>query len=457
MSVDDVVNGTADDSRKQPGYHFDRHTPEYRLQFEKITEEMQAKCPMAWSETYNGHWVAAGSKQVFELARCPVVSNHHDISGETPFQGITIPKASRATVVRGGILEMDEPEHSTYRGALNPYLSPAAIKRWEPFIDEITRAALDEHIESGRIDFVDHLANVVPAVFTLAMMGIELKKWNVYSEPTHASVYTPEHCSRTGEDQRAAPRDGHRPHHQHDGDPRAPAARTGQRPAAVAHRRRPRARHRDPRQPRADHRRRLRHHHRTHRARTGVARRASRRTRAPQPRTRHAAAPRHRGVPAVLHSRARRRPNLRRGRRGRRHAVQEVRTAVAVVGDGQPRPDGLRRTQRGRHWTGRATATSVSGSVCTGVSGPTSRAPCSSPCSPRCSTACRTTSATPRAPCTTTRSASSRACGICPRPSPPATGSAPDWTRRWRNCSASATSRNSRGPITERKEAAVID
>jgi len=182
------------DERKKETFHFDRHTPEYRLQFEQITEEMQAKCPVAWTDTYNGHWVAADSKHVFELARCPVVSNHHDVSGETPFQGITIPKASRASAVRGGILEMDEPEHSTYRGALNPYLSPAAIKRWEPFVDEITRAALDEHIESGRIDFVEHLANVVPAVFTLAMMGIELKKWNVYSEPTHASVYTPEHA-----------------------------------------------------------------------------------------------------------------------------------------------------------------------------------------------------------------------------------------------------------------------
>ncbi len=95
--------------------------------------------------------------------------------------------------MRGGILEMDEPEHSTYRGALNPYLSPAAIKRWQPFVDEIVRAALDEKIESGRIDFVDDLANIVPAVLTLAMMGIELNKWPVYSEPAHLSVSTPEH------------------------------------------------------------------------------------------------------------------------------------------------------------------------------------------------------------------------------------------------------------------------
>ena len=46
--------------------------------------------------------------------------------------------------------------------SLNPYLSPAAVKRWEPFIDEVVRASIDEKIEAGRIDFVDDLANIVP-------------------------------------------------------------------------------------------------------------------------------------------------------------------------------------------------------------------------------------------------------------------------------------------------------
>jgi cytochrome P450 len=178
---------------KKKRYHFDRHTPEYRLQFEKITEEMHRRCPVAWSDTYDGHWVAAGSKEVFELARCPAVSNHHDLTGETPFKGISIPAAKRQSGVRGGMLEMDDPEHRLYRTVLNPYLSPAAVARWEPFIDEIVRASLDEKIESGRIDFVDELANIVPAVLTLAMMGIPLKKWAIYSEPAHAGVYTPEH------------------------------------------------------------------------------------------------------------------------------------------------------------------------------------------------------------------------------------------------------------------------
>jgi cytochrome P450 len=191
LSVDDVVG---DSGHEKPRYHYDRNAAEYRSQFKNITEEMHAKCPMAWTETYGGHWVAAGSNEVFELARCPAVSNDHDINNERRgYGGISIPKARRVSMVRGGILEMDDPEHRTYRNVLNPYLSPAAVKRWEPFIHDVTRACLDEKIEGGSIDFVDDLANVVPAVLTLAMLGIPLKKWNLYSEPVHAAVYTPEH------------------------------------------------------------------------------------------------------------------------------------------------------------------------------------------------------------------------------------------------------------------------
>lgn len=173
-------------------YDFDRHSPDYRRAFLDITHEMQQRCPIAWTDTYGGHWVAAGGQEVFELARCPHVSNDHDVNGaRRGYRGISIPTMIEARNIRGGMLEMDDPEHRYYRNALNPYLSPAAVKRWEPFVDELVRACLDDRIESGRIDFVDDMANVVPAVLTLAMLGIPLKKWTIYNEPAHASVYTP--------------------------------------------------------------------------------------------------------------------------------------------------------------------------------------------------------------------------------------------------------------------------
>ena len=189
MSADEVLD---DADRKKNRFHFDRHTPEYRHQFESVTQEMHAQCPIAWSDTYGGHWVAAGNREVFELARsAEYLSNDHDVNNERRgYKGITIP-TPESMKIQGGFLEMDPPEQRHYRQTLNPYLSPAAVSRWAPVVEELVRACLDEKIETGQIDFVDDLANVVPAILTLAMMGIPLKHWTLYCEPVHAAVYTP--------------------------------------------------------------------------------------------------------------------------------------------------------------------------------------------------------------------------------------------------------------------------
>ncbi len=188
MSVQDLD----DTARKAKRYHFDRHAPDYRDHFEEITEELHQKCPVAWTETHGGHWVASGHQEVFEIARrADVLSNDNDVSGERRgYVGISIP-AAQGQRYRGGFLEMDPPEQRHYRQALNPYLSPAAVARWTPVVDELVRASLDEKIETGSIDFVDDLANIAPAVLTLAMMGLPLADWPVYCEPAHAGVYTP--------------------------------------------------------------------------------------------------------------------------------------------------------------------------------------------------------------------------------------------------------------------------
>ena len=182
-----------DDDRKKDRYQFDRFAPGYRHQFESITQEMQGKCPIAWSDTHGGHWVAAGHREVFELARShELLSNDNDVRGERRgYRGISIPTPERIQDSRGGFLEMDPPEQRYYRQALNPYLSPAAVSRWVPMVDDLVRACLDEKIETGQIDFVDELVNIVPAVLTLAMMGIPLKDWTIYCEPAHAVIYTP--------------------------------------------------------------------------------------------------------------------------------------------------------------------------------------------------------------------------------------------------------------------------
>ena len=66
MSAEAVARGDAD--RKKNRFHFDRHTPDYRHQFEAITTQMQAMRPLAWSDTHGGHWVAAGNRELFKAS-----------------------------------------------------------------------------------------------------------------------------------------------------------------------------------------------------------------------------------------------------------------------------------------------------------------------------------------------------------------------------------------------------
>ena len=178
----------------RPTIDLDRHSARYRTEFERLSDEFHARCPVAWNETHGGYWFVSGNEALFDIARRPdVLSNDADpLNERRGYDGIQIPAISkeRRRGMVGGFIEMDPPKQRHYRNALNPYLSPAAVSRWQPVLDELTRACLDEVIETGRIDFVDDLANIVPAVLTMAMLGLPLSDWEVYCEPTHASVYT---------------------------------------------------------------------------------------------------------------------------------------------------------------------------------------------------------------------------------------------------------------------------
>ncbi len=173
---------------------FDQHSPDYRAGYPQISHALRSRCPAAWSDRYGGYWVITGRDLIGEMAKHPdLFSNDHDPLGvRTGYEGVAIPSPVGSTT-RGGFLEMDPPEQLEYRRVLNPFLSPTAVERWRPMVTELSRACLDDVRESGRIDFVDDLANIVPAVLTMAMLGTPLLDWVVYCEPAHAMVYTPPH------------------------------------------------------------------------------------------------------------------------------------------------------------------------------------------------------------------------------------------------------------------------
>jgi cytochrome P450 len=168
---------------------FDHTSPEHARASEAITRELREQCPVAYTESHGGHWIITGySSFAAAMRNEQVFSSRHETSADEGirFGGVNIPEAP----YENALIEMDPPEWNVFRKILNPLFSPPAIEKLEGELLDFTTACIDRHIESGAIDFVLDLANPVPAVAILALLGLPLEDWERYAAPAHEVVYT---------------------------------------------------------------------------------------------------------------------------------------------------------------------------------------------------------------------------------------------------------------------------
>ncbi|HEY7072753.1 MAG TPA: cytochrome P450, partial [Acidimicrobiales bacterium] len=97
-----------------------------------------------------------------------------------------IPRAR--TIPTQGIAEVEGPVHLALRRVMNPYLVPQAVAGMRPLMEAATTWFLDSRIESGSIDLVLDLANPVPAILTMALVGLPLDGWQPYADLFHGTI-----------------------------------------------------------------------------------------------------------------------------------------------------------------------------------------------------------------------------------------------------------------------------
>lgn len=165
--------------------YFDHNSPQYvtdRYQwFEDIRKDVG---PVFWSPHYGGFWVVIGYPELTQAgrdwetfsSRAPGTNPPGD---DLDYNGLFVPPRGARQLqegeapARGNImLQEDPPEWTAPRKALANLFTVREADTWRGRIQNLVDACIDRHIETGKIDLALDLFNIVPAIFSLELVGL---------------------------------------------------------------------------------------------------------------------------------------------------------------------------------------------------------------------------------------------------------------------------------------------
>jgi cytochrome P450 len=174
---------------EKPIVEFNHHSSDFHARRHEEWANLR-RCPVAYNPAYGGFWAVSGYEEVARVSRDgDTFSSKYVPEPEDGIEYLGITGVPRIQgIPPAGIAEVEGPVHQALRRVLNPYLLPLAIEALEPFMQEVTTWFLDQKIESGAMDLVLDLANPVPAVLTMKLIGLECDTWEHYGDLFHATI-----------------------------------------------------------------------------------------------------------------------------------------------------------------------------------------------------------------------------------------------------------------------------
>jgi len=172
----------------------DPHAPEFLEHRYARYAELRAECPVVWDTAHGGFWLVTDYDNVLTVSRDNETFMHQYRPGApdgVDYEGICgYPR--HPDLPAQGVSEIDGPDHHELRRALTPCFSPAAVEGQRPQMEAVAAWFLDQIVEAGTGDLVLDFTSPVPAVLTLAMMGLPVDNWSRYAEFFHATASHPQ-------------------------------------------------------------------------------------------------------------------------------------------------------------------------------------------------------------------------------------------------------------------------
>ncbi|MBS9372037.1 cytochrome P450 [Rhodococcus sp. B50] len=142
---------------------------------EKVAE-LAAKGPVVYSTAHGGHWIVTRYKEVHEVLRNPDIFSSYPNNLVNAGDGKFLP------------LELDPPEHTAYRVALQPLFSPNRMKALTEQIRAVVNDLIDDFAGDGEAEFISAFAHELPTRVFLALMDWPLEDAPMFTEATDIAL-----------------------------------------------------------------------------------------------------------------------------------------------------------------------------------------------------------------------------------------------------------------------------
>lgn len=160
---------------------FDHHSPDLSTNPYETWTALRSKCPVTWTDAYDGFWVVTGYEEVSQASRDDAAF----LSG--PPGGTGIPDYGIGYQIP---LETDAPMTQKYRKILQSRFTPAAATAAEPTIRAIAQELVDEFIERGSCDLINEYSTPLTARFILRILGFDEHRWAEFTHWVHTLVHS---------------------------------------------------------------------------------------------------------------------------------------------------------------------------------------------------------------------------------------------------------------------------
>lgn len=144
--------------------------------FQERAAALRAIGPVVYSKAHGGHWIVTRYEEIHQVLRDPETFSSYPNNLVNAGQGKFIP------------IELDPPEHTFYRQALQPLFSPKRMKELEPQIRDVINELIDDFAARGEAEFISEFAHELPTRVFLALMGWPLEDAEMFTKTTDVAL-----------------------------------------------------------------------------------------------------------------------------------------------------------------------------------------------------------------------------------------------------------------------------